>query len=277
MLVSGTVKSYNPHKGWGFVDFNGTDIFVMKKELHGIVVDKGQTINFDIVKNEKGLQATNIQVAPSGEDVFYFGEIKSYSPKSGWGFITTEALPGQDVFVMKPDLPGGVGPQGAYCKFKVVAGEKGPSAKNISFLGAACNHIKELQMMEMMSYFAGSWGKGGGKGWKGGAKGLAAMQALVAKGADKGAGKGKSKGPRLNDFPAETKVWVGNLPEDATVESLTELFGRTGGTVKLAAIMRGNTGGVAYETPEEAARAIAMLNVSDMGGQAIQADVWSSK
>lgn len=179
-MVVGTVKSYNPHKGWGFVEFNGKDIFVMKKELGGVVVDKGQEIEFDFVENEKGLQATNIKALVLGPESFYSGEIKSYSPKSGWGFVASEAFPNQDIFVMKSDLPGGFGPQGAYCKFKMETGEKGPVAKSVSFLGAASNHVKGAQMMDMWSLMAMGKGKGKGKffpfgkgmkGGKGGAGG----------------------------------------------------------------------------------------------------------
>lgn len=81
----------------------------------------------------------------------------------------------------------------------------------------------------------------------------------------------------MRNFPPETKVWVGNLPANATVDSVKEHFGLTGGTVKSAAIMNGNTAAVAYENAEEAAQAIAVLNMSDMGGKAIQVDVWTGK
>ena len=31
MSVSGTVTSYNPHKGWGFIECNGQDVFVNRQ------------------------------------------------------------------------------------------------------------------------------------------------------------------------------------------------------------------------------------------------------
>lgn len=115
--------------------------------------------------------------------------------------------------------------------------------------------------------------KSKGKGWDSGpyAGGKAGKDI-------KSAGKGnKGGGPSMRNFPPETKVWVGNLPANATVDSVKEHFGLTGGTVKSAAIMNGNTAAVAYENAEEAAQAIAVLNMSDMGGKAIQVDVWTGK
>lgn len=94
-------------------------------------------------------------------------------------------------------------------------------------------------------------------------------------GKGKSKGKSKSKGPDLTEFETNQKVWVGNLPQGVTVDAVMQHFALTGGTVLAAAIKKGGTGGVAYESPEDAAQAIAVLNMSDMDGVAIQVDVWS--
>ncbi|OLQ02523.1 hypothetical protein AK812_SmicGene14627 [Symbiodinium microadriaticum] len=68
---------------------------------------------------------------------FYAGEIKRFNPVKGYGFISCEAFPEQDVFVLKSELPQGFGPEGGRCKFKVAKEEKGPVAKQVQLLGAA--------------------------------------------------------------------------------------------------------------------------------------------
>jgi hypothetical protein len=107
---------------------------------------------------------------------------------------------------------------------------------------------------------------GGGKGKK-----LAALLSGLG-----GKGRGGKKGPNLKDFPAENKVWVGNLPQCTTSETLEEYFS-SGGNVVGAIVMKNGTGAVAYESAEEATQVIAAWNGSDMGGQAIEVDVWTSK
>merc|ERR1719171_3429201 len=100
------------------------------------------------------------------------------------------------------------------------------------------------------------------------------MMMMAMKGM-KGKGKGKGKGPTLNDFPPETKVWVGNLPASATFKELQAHFNQAGKT-KWAECFKG-VGGVAYTNAQEAQNAIAMLNGSQLGGSVIQVDVWTQK
>mmetsp|Transcript_134194 Transcript_134194/g.233162 ORF Transcript_134194/g.233162 Transcript_134194/m.233162 type:complete len:123 (+) Transcript_134194:98-466(+) len=118
------------------------------------------------------------------------------------------------------------------------------------------------------------WG-GGGKSWGGGGM-WGVLQALMGK----GKGKGKSKGPNLNKYKPEQKVWVGNLPADkATWKELNELF-KTVGVVKWVQPMGKKSrceSCVAMSTAEEAAAAIASLQGSEIGGQAIQLDAWEKK
>eukprot|EP00933_Yihiella_yeosuensis_P047724 TRINITY_DN4364_c0_g1_i1.p1 TRINITY_DN4364_c0_g1~~TRINITY_DN4364_c0_g1_i1.p1 ORF type:complete len:154 (-),score=37.30 TRINITY_DN4364_c0_g1_i1:186-647(-) len=152
MALTGTVKSYNPHKGWGFVECNGQDVFLHRRELKGYNVAKDQQVQFTITQGEKGSQASEVTVLVSPEEATYFGEIKSFNPYKGFGFIQCEAFPGQDVFVLGSELPGGFGPQGGHCKFSVTKEEKGPAAKNVQLLGAAGNQVQMLKNM--------MWGKG---------------------------------------------------------------------------------------------------------------------
>merc|ERR1740121_2472592 len=91
-----------------------------------------------------------------------------------------------------------------------------------------------------------------------------------------GKGKGKGRGGGLSSFPAEKKVWIGGLPEGLTFEQLKEHFPGS----KFALVMRGKgagTGGVGFETAEEATAAIQTKNGSVLAGATIEVDVWTKK
>jgi len=60
----GTVKWFNPDKGFGFItQSGGEDVFVHFKAIVGDgfkSLDEGQKVEFEIVKGPKGLQAANV-------------------------------------------------------------------------------------------------------------------------------------------------------------------------------------------------------------------------
>ena len=61
----GTVKWFNPDKGFGFITQpDGDDVFVHFKAIVGDgfkTLDEGQQVEFEIVQGPKGLQAANVQ------------------------------------------------------------------------------------------------------------------------------------------------------------------------------------------------------------------------
>ncbi|CAL1148291.1 unnamed protein product [Cladocopium goreaui] len=162
MALTGVVKSFNPHKGWGFIESNGQDVFLYKGDLKGICVDKGTNVQFTMKSTEKGTQAENVVVIISPDEASYFGEIKSFNSMKGYGFITSEAFPNQDIFLLKTDIQDGYAPGGCPCRFKVTMEEKGPRAQEVQLLGQAA------QDMSM-------WGGWGMKGMKGMGKGMGKM------------------------------------------------------------------------------------------------------
>ena len=60
----GTVKWFNPEKGFGFISQpGGSDVFVHFKAIAGEgfkSLDEGQQVEIDVVKGPKGLQAANV-------------------------------------------------------------------------------------------------------------------------------------------------------------------------------------------------------------------------
>ncbi|KJS17273.1 MAG: cold-shock protein [Peptococcaceae bacterium BRH_c4b] len=63
----GTVKWFNPEKGFGFIEREGgEDVFVhfsaIKAEGYKSL-EEGQRVEFDIEKGQRGLQATNVTLS----------------------------------------------------------------------------------------------------------------------------------------------------------------------------------------------------------------------
>jgi len=92
----------------------------------------------------------------------------------------------------------------------------------------------------------------------------------------KGKGKGKKKDNPLNSFDPSCKVWIGGLPEGVDWKQLQTHFNQVGDTKWVERFPKGD-GCAAYKTPEEAANAIAILNGSVLGGEALTLDAWTAK
>ena len=64
MREQGTVKWFNNEKGYGFISRNsGDDVFVHHSAIQGSgfkSLNEGDTIEFEVAKGPKGLQAQNV-------------------------------------------------------------------------------------------------------------------------------------------------------------------------------------------------------------------------
>ena len=65
-MEKGTVKWFNAAKGFGFISRNsGEDVFVHFKAISGEGyrnLNDGDSVEFEVEKGPKGLQATNVSV-----------------------------------------------------------------------------------------------------------------------------------------------------------------------------------------------------------------------
>ena len=66
-MARGTVKWFNEAKGFGFISqAEGEDVFVHFSAIQGDgfkTLAEGETIEFDVTKGPKGLQAANVRKA----------------------------------------------------------------------------------------------------------------------------------------------------------------------------------------------------------------------
>lgn len=99
----------------------------------------------------------------------------------------------------------------------------------------------------------------------------------------KGYGKGKGRGKGRPRVDPQFKAWVGNLSTSVTWQELREHMGQAG-TVKWtelftkgaeAGAKSNGTGFVEFASIEEVQKAVATLNGSTLGGQAITVDLWA--
>jgi CspA family cold shock protein len=61
--MEGTVKWYNPRKGYGFISGeDGKDVFVHRSSLpEGTYLNEGDKVDYQLEDSERGPQATNVK------------------------------------------------------------------------------------------------------------------------------------------------------------------------------------------------------------------------
>lgn len=126
---TGTIISFNPEKGWGYINSPdllakyGKDVFLHKDYIDGSQeLSVNKEVMFDLMLNEKGMpQARNItpinasragarKTKMNGQR--FTGSIVSFNPTNGWGYIKSPSLfdkYGKDVFLHRDYIDPGFG------------------------------------------------------------------------------------------------------------------------------------------------------------------------
>ncbi len=62
--MTGVIKMFNEHRGFGFIYTDNEDVFfhIRNFKTQGVIPEVGMDVHFDVVKNEKGNQAINLEV-----------------------------------------------------------------------------------------------------------------------------------------------------------------------------------------------------------------------
>jgi cold shock protein len=60
-MSQGNIKWFDKKKGYGFVDYEGSDVFLHYSEILGkYIPEDNDLISFEVIKGEKGLRAKEI-------------------------------------------------------------------------------------------------------------------------------------------------------------------------------------------------------------------------
>jgi CspA family cold shock protein len=148
--VLGTVKWYEPAKGYGFAspDGGGAEVFVHSSAIvTGGVVTAGQRVAFLVGEGERGPQAEHLvplgadAAGPAGDDGAD-GTVSWYDEGKGFGFIAPDGG-GQDVFVHVRALADGLTwlTEGDRVTYEVVQGDKGPQARDVQLVRSAAPEV----------------------------------------------------------------------------------------------------------------------------------------
>ncbi|MDJ0681308.1 MAG: cold-shock protein [Xenococcaceae cyanobacterium MO_167.B52] len=62
-MLQGSVKWFNPEKGFGFIkpDNGGSDLFVHHSETNGVILNEGDSVEYEIGEGRKGPCAVNVK------------------------------------------------------------------------------------------------------------------------------------------------------------------------------------------------------------------------
>ncbi|MGN6032623.1 MAG: cold-shock protein [Thermomicrobiales bacterium] len=145
-MPTGTVKWYNPEKGFGFIerDSGGDDLFVHRSAIGYQSLGEGDRVEFREGQGAKGPSAEDVVViesnptpkprrggAPTVDPMSLpvaSGVVDRFDDLKGFGFIKPDNG-GSDVFFHQSALGGARVYQGDHVEFRLGEGPKGPRAE----------------------------------------------------------------------------------------------------------------------------------------------------
>jgi len=145
-MPTGTVKWYNPEKGFGFIerDSGGDDLFVHRSAIGYQSLGEGDRVEFREGQGAKGPSAEDVIViesnptpkprrggAPTVDPMSLpvaSGVVDRFDDLKGFGFIKPDNG-GSDVFFHQSALGGARVYQGDHVEFRLGEGPKGPRAE----------------------------------------------------------------------------------------------------------------------------------------------------
>lgn len=145
-MPTGTVKWYNPEKGFGFIerDSGGDDLFVHRSAIGYQALGEGDRVEFREGQGAKGPSAEDVVViesnptprprrggAPTVDPLSLpvaSGVVDRFDDLKGFGFIKPDNG-GSDVFFHQSALGGARVYQGDHVEFRLGEGPKGPRAE----------------------------------------------------------------------------------------------------------------------------------------------------
>ena len=145
-MPTGTVKWYNPEKGFGFIerDSGGDDLFVHRSAIGYQALGEGDRVEFREGQGAKGPSAEDVVViesnptprprrggAPTVDPLslpIASGVVDRFDDLKGFGFIKPDNG-GSDVFFHQSALGGARVYQGDHVEFRLGEGPKGPRAE----------------------------------------------------------------------------------------------------------------------------------------------------
>merc|ERR1712039_175641 len=164
----GTVKLFNVEKGFGFIAFEGSEVFVHRDACGGSEPIVSDAVTFDIIKdpvngkmkanNVTGGSCPSIQNQKLEQSAGCKGIVKSFNVEKGFGFVHST---GSEVFIHRTDCRGGEPISGDTVIFDVVEDPATGKLRASNVMGGSAPLIETRPIVQA------SAGRGRGYGGRG--------------------------------------------------------------------------------------------------------------